>query len=208
MRNLIIILAIFCFGCNHSNQLKSEQLKDTIEKLRKRADYRPLNTDEAYDFINKYYLPRLDTMPTKRKIFIYALTGKNFKETFDRDKAAIEGKYSDDRGRNNKIVIEPSPPAFLDKSYIWDSKKLINTNVIADTGMLKIYEHSKHREIEEIKAWHKKFGFGYMIISYPQFNPNTKRLLIKEWIENSDWCGAGRERTLGFTKVSGGWKAD
>jgi len=47
-----------------------------------------------------------------------------------------------------------------------------------------------------------------MCISYPQYNTYTKRLVIREWVENDSFCGTGRESKFWFTKTASGWKAE
>ncbi len=171
--------------------------------MRKLSDFKPLNTVEAYDFINKYYLPRLDTMPTKRKIFIYALNGVDFKGIFNRNKAILKREYSEDTAVKAKKINPPPPPQILfDKKFCWDSKRLLNVTIIADTAILM----DNAKILRDFRAWHKKYGYGYMCISYPQYNPNTKRLILREWEENDDWCGTGRERKFYFTKTLNGWR--
>lgn len=193
-----------CIGCNYSSKIKEKRLKDTLEALKKLSDFRPLNSNEAYDFINRYYLPRLDTMPTKRKIFIYPLSGIDFKEIFKQEKVKLERKYySGDTIEKKSNVFFAPPSVFFYKSFSWDSKRLLNTKVIADTAISIEYA----KELKNHKIWHQKYGFGYMCISYPQYNPYTKRLVIREWIEDDDWCGTGRLKKFWFNKVRGGWKA-
>src|SRR5271165_2052826 len=120
-RVTIITLLMLCAGCNHTSKIKEKRLKDTLEALKKLSDFRPLNSTDAYDFINRYYLPRLDTMPTNRKIFIYALNGFDFKEVFSRNKAKLEKEYSGGTTVKADNVIPPPPPLFFDKRFRWDS---------------------------------------------------------------------------------------
>jgi hypothetical protein len=143
-------------------------------------------------------------MPTNRKIFIYALNGTDFTEVYIRNKAKLEKEYSLDTTIKTQNVIFAPPPIFFNKKVKWDSKRLLNTKVIADTVILM----DNAKILRDFKAWHNKYGFGYMCISYPQYNSNTKRLVLREWIENDDWCGTGRERKFYFTRVLNGWKAD
>ncbi|HEY4326985.1 MAG TPA: hypothetical protein VGN20_23565 [Mucilaginibacter sp.] len=179
-------------------------MKDTIEVIRKLADFRPLNLEDTYDFINRYYLPRLDTMPTKRKIFLYPINGVDFKEVFNYHKTKLEKEYAGDTNTKMQNLIPPPPQIFNDKTFSWNSKRLINTKIIADTTFLTNYT----KELKHIDIWHQKYGYGYMCISYPQYNSHTKRLVIREWTENNSFCGTGRERKFYFTRIPGGWKAD
>ncbi len=200
-RNLgrILTLAMILTGCNHSGKSRADKLKDTIEKLRKKADFKPLNEKEAYAFINNYYLPRLDTLPTKRKIAIHPLMGTNFKESFERVKAVIEAEFAGDTiGKQLPVVLAPPPPLKNDNAHQWDSKRLIRTRVITDTLKFRTTDHAAE--------WHKKFGFGYVCISYPQYNPNTKILVLTEWLENFSWCATGSETKLFYKKTANGWE--
>ncbi|MDB5122848.1 MAG: hypothetical protein JWP94_977 [Mucilaginibacter sp.] len=209
MSKLIVILSSILFvGCNHSAQIKEQQLRDTIESIRKLSDYKPLNLNDAYYFINKCYLPRLDSEPTKRKIFIYAISGVDFQEMYRRKKAILEKIYSGDTiqkiSRSNVYLAPPPPPPFFSKkTFKWDGKRLVNTKIITDTSRLKSYDSfAGHTEFR------KKFGFGYMCISYPQYNSYTKRLVIRQLVEDGSFCGTGRDISLYFTKIPGGWIAD
>ncbi len=205
---LIIILLT---GCNRATDAKRAKLNDTLAKLRKHAAYIPLDSAEVYDFINKYYLPGLDAVPTGRKVFFMPLKGRDFYQVYVQMKREMEAKYYGDTLFSRSLTsvkLLPPPPIMFDTTFRWNSKKLLNTTIIADISYLNILKETQTSTIKEIKAWHKKYGYGYVCISYPQYNPYTKRLLLREWVENSDWCGTGRYRDLSFTKVAGGWKAD
>jgi hypothetical protein len=174
----ILVFIVFCLSlprCNNSGQIKAQRLRDTIESLRRSTDYKPLDVAVAYDFINKYYLPRLDTMPTKRRIFIYPLTSRNFKQIFNEEKALLEAQYKGDTMiKTRKPVLFAPPPPFFDKQFNWDSKNLFKTKIIADTAVLMNFA----KILRNFKAFHRAYGFGYMCISYPQYNVYTKRLII------------------------------
>jgi hypothetical protein len=204
---IIISALMLCMGCNHSSDIKEKRLKDTLEALKKFSDFRPLNSADVYEFINRYYLPRLDTMPTKRKIFVYALNGLDFKEAFSRDKTKPEKEYSGDAiKKNGNITFAlPPPPMLFDKKFSWDSKRLLNTKIVSDTAILI----DQVNELKNYKIWHQKYGFGYVLISIPQYNPYTKRLIICESIEDAPgFCGACKLQRIWFTKIPGGWKAN
>jgi hypothetical protein len=197
----LLIIAVFFIDCHQSAKINGRNLSDTLEILKKKADFKPLNPTEAYNFINKYYLPRLDTTRTKRKILMYALKNIDFNERYKMHKGAMESEYAG----NKNTWIPPanlSPQSFLDKKFIWNAKMLLNTEVIEDSLLLI----RNPKLVMPLKKWRKKYGYGYMVISYPQYNPNTKILVFREWIENYDECGTGREREFWFTRIPGGWK--
>jgi len=211
MRKLLLPLCFILFtACNHISTVKEKQLADTLERLRKHAAYQPLDSAETYNFINKYYLPRLDTLHTGRKIFIYPLIGRDFKKIFKDDSTRLVAEYSRDTINTRKTVLQPPPimDFSFNEKYGWNNKKLLNTEIISDTSLVNQAKYPRHPAIEEVEAWHRKFHSGYICISYPQYNPYTKRLLIREWIESGYGCGTGRYNTFGFTKIPGGWKAD
>jgi hypothetical protein len=204
MRRLIFVLfSILFIGCNHSSQIKGRSLNDTLEAIKKLSDFKPLNQADAYDFINRYYLPRLDTLPTKRKIFLFALNGVDFKGYFKEYKDKLQREYAGDT-TIKAPPINLFPPTRFNKKFSWDSRRLLKTKIIADTEVLM----DNAKILKDFKAWHNVYGGGYMCISYPQFNSNTKRLVLREWLENRDQCGTGRERKFYFTRIPGGWKAD
>ena len=205
---IIPLLIILLTGCNRATDAKRAKLNDTLAKLREHAAYIPLDSAEVYDFINKYYLP--DAVPTGRKVFFMPLKGRDFYQVYVRMKKELEAKYNGDTLSSRSLTsvkLFPPPPIMFDTTFKWDSKKLLNTTVIADTSFLNILKETRTRTVKATEAWHKKYGYGYVCISYPQYNPYTKRLLLREWVENSDWCGT-RDRDLHFTKVAGGWKAE
>jgi hypothetical protein len=197
---LLMLFVAFICGCKGEGKLQAERrLADTIKELTRRADFRPLNQDEAYSFLNKYYLPGLDTLPTKRKIFIYPLAGTNFKKMLKRDIEKLTAEFDHEPVRNESIYLDP-PDFPLDSNYKWDSKKLINTVVVNDDspklGKSKL----------SVVVWHKKFGYGYMVVSYPMYNLNTKILQILQWDENFSSCGTGRDSRFFYKKTPGGWQ--
>jgi hypothetical protein len=73
MRKLLIFV-VLCLSCNREKaHYYTSAQQDTI----KMASYSRLNEKDAYDFINNYYLPRLDTLKTNRKIFIHPLKSRD-----------------------------------------------------------------------------------------------------------------------------------
>jgi hypothetical protein len=206
-RLYLILFSLSLFSCQHSVSIKARGLANALALLKKNSDFRPLNQDDVYDFMNKYYLPRLDSLRTKRKIFIHPLNGVDFKGLFNKDSIKLGKEYSLDKF-SNVILAPPSPPSLvLDKKFSWDSKKLSEAVIIKDeatnSGKANSYDNT-----DSIKSWHLKYGYGYMCVSYPQYNAYTKRLVIREWVENNDWCGTGRENKLWFTRTTKGWKIE
>jgi|GEM_PF-3399015 len=209
MRSFSLFFVIVLFAaCRPAVRINGRTLADTLEILKKKTDFRPLDSVEAYNFLNKYYLPRLDTSPTKRHVFIYQLKGRNFGNIYKNHEREILRLY----GGEKKIHTPPIshvPPLLYDTTLKWDGKKLDSTIIIADNVLIKtiknIYVPTTDNEIR--RAWHKRYGFGYTCISYPQYNANTKILIMREWIEDLDWCGTGRESIFHYKKTAGGWEA-
>jgi hypothetical protein len=118
----------------------------------------------------------------------------------------LEARYSGDT-----IIKTGKPPPVpwitSDRSVAFNGKKLSGTRVIADTLTTTKKQGSMVYDSIGVRAWHKMFGYGYMCISYPQYNANTKILVLREWIENYDWCGTGRESVFHYKRIAGGWKA-
>jgi hypothetical protein len=195
-------------GCHQPVSIKAKRLADTLAKLRKLSDFRPLDQEEAYAFMNRYYLPRLDSLPTKRKIFIHPLTGVDFKELFIEDSVKLQKEYEADSTHkvSNAAFIRP-PSLNLDQKFNWDNKKLINAVVIKPYTTNSASENSLYNT-NNIKAWHRRYGYAYMCVSYPQYNPYTKYLLVREWVENEDFCENCIESKFWFVKTPSGWKGD
>ncbi|MBE9664678.1 hypothetical protein [Mucilaginibacter myungsuensis] len=94
MRYLTLLIIAFSLTACHSKPgPKDKWLQDTLAELRKKADFKPLPLHEAYDFINKYYLPKLDSLPIHRTIFVHPLTGKDFQLVFKNDSALLGSKH-------------------------------------------------------------------------------------------------------------------
>jgi len=193
------VLFLIFIGCDRSGQLKKDKLQDTLEKLKRETDFKPLSQDEVYAFLNDCYLPRLDSFLTKRKICIHPLKGVDFTSTYESQKEMIEARFSGDTNYKGKVILAPLE-LDSDTTYSWDVSRLINTRVITDT-LLKRQDEEAH------KIWLKEFNRGYMCISYPQYNANTNVLIIKQWYENHSKCGTGRESILRFKKIVQGWQA-
>ncbi|WP_295673501.1 hypothetical protein [uncultured Mucilaginibacter sp.] len=208
MRKLYLILfSLSLFSCHHAVSIKAQRLADALAVLKRNSEFRPLNKDDAYDFMNKYYLPRLDSLETGRKIFIHPLTGVNFKDLYIEDSIKLQKGYSADSTRKFTTETRPPRPPLLklDDNFKWNNKKLLKAVVINDYIKTSGKDNS-YDNVDSIKAWHHKYGYGYMCVSYPQFNAYTKRLVIRQWVENDDWCGTGRESKFWFTRTAMGWK--
>jgi hypothetical protein len=199
---LIIVISLSFAGCKNNRIINGKSLQDTLKAIERSTDYRPLKSADAYNFINTYYLPRLDTMPTGRKIFIYPIGGVDFKKNFEISKERLSIEYS---GDTTQQIPNLSPTIFsIDSTFKWDGRKLLNTRIIKDSIAVTFND----KNIKYYKLWHSKYGYGYMCISYPQYNANTNRLEISEWLENSSFCGTGRNRKFYYNKIPGGWKID
>jgi hypothetical protein len=207
MRKFIPLLAILC-SCNFNHNERLIKLQDTIALVKKKLDYKPLDSAEAYAFINKYYLSRLDTMPTKRKLYLYPLVGKDNKVIFDDFVRRVTAEYNGDTIAGKKVILHPPDPILMDTNSNWNKQRLLNVMIVTDVEEANMFKNGYDHTVSESKAWHKKFGYGYMCISYPVYNNYTKRIRIREWIENANWCGTGRENEFYFKKVPGGWQAD
>jgi hypothetical protein len=208
MRKLTIFFVLISFvGCHHAVDIKLKKLQDSIEVLRKKIDYRPMDSAEAYDFINKYYLPRLDTLKTKRRLSLYPASGRNFKALFLSDSITLTKKY-----RNETIPAEVDTDFFKELypniHSTWNQKRFINTTLITDTIFSNQFISHHKISIKEITAWHKKFGFGYTCISYPLYNANTKRIYMYEVSVHSVGAidGNTSEKGISFQKKATSWQ--
>lgn len=203
MKNLFLIfLILIAFDCNNNRQEKV--LEKKIDSLRLKADFSPMAQSEAYDFINEYYIPKLQSGLSKYKLYIHPLKGKDFTQVFKRDSVAFTLAYF---GKNTDVITIPPPiaPILFDTTQIWNYKKLKNIQLVTDSLLKSIYKLPIN---ERRKAWAKNFDNGYMNISYPQYNKHSKRLVVRQWFENGDWCGTGREHFFWYSKVAGGWQLD
>jgi hypothetical protein len=108
------------------------------------------------------------------------------------------------------IILTPSDFS-TDSAYNWDQSKLKDVRVISNKELddLNKYKIKPHALFDSLYAkWKQKFGYGYTCISYPMYNPYTKRMFINEWIENNYFCGTGKDRRFVYTKVNGKWVAE
>jgi len=211
MRKLIpLVLILFC-SCRHADNAKYKQLQDTLERLRKKTDFRTLDSAEAYDFINNYYVHVLDSLKLKRKLFIYPLVGKDFQVIYNCDAAHLKALYNNDTAFLNAHANPKLIPyeITIDKQHPWNKIRLSNINLITDTLMLALFENHWRLNNNEIEAWYKKFGYGYTCISYPLYNLHTKRLLIRQYSIHGIGAvdGNATESWLGFQKTPKGWQA-
>jgi len=208
MRKLIIPFVLISFmGCNHAIDTKLKKLQDSIDVIRKKTDYRPMDSAEAYTFINKYYLPRLDTLKTKRRLFLYPVCGRDFKALFLKDSITLTKKY-----RNEKTPIEIDTDFFKESfpniHSTWNQKRFLNTTLITDTIFSNQFISYHKISFKEIITWHKKFGHGYTCISYPLYNAYTKRLYMYEVSVHSVGAidGNTSENGISFQKTANGWR--
>ncbi|OOQ57948.1 hypothetical protein BC343_09735 [Mucilaginibacter pedocola] len=191
-------------ACDTKNRRKEQLLQAKLAKLRLAADFKPLDEAEAYDFINRYYLPRLDTLPYKGKIYIHPLQGKDFDAIFKTESLKLTQDTQGIKKHPDEVIL-PAPPGFYDTTRTWDAKRFRNIRVIPDSLIVSTSIRGDDLT-ERLKLWRKRFEWGYVSISYPQYNPHTKILVLREWIENGDWCGTGREQEFWFKKTPGGWR--
>ena len=185
-----------------------KQLQDTLAKLRVKADFKPLPKEEAYAFINKYYLPRLDTTPIHRRIFVHPLSGINFQKIFENDSILLVEKYLKDsvKTQTSDNKLHPPPSGLYNNNYNWDEQRFVNTSLASDSLQKQLSKHRGNGYLNNLKAFRKQFGDGYMIISYPLYNAHTNKLIINEWLEDAGWCGTGKDRKYLFKKIPGGWE--
>jgi hypothetical protein len=139
MRKLIPLLAIFC-SCNFNHNEQLIKLQDTIALVKKKLDYKPLDSAVCYAFINKYYLPRLDTMPTKRKLYIHPLVGKNSKVIFDDFVRRVTAEYNGDRIESKKVILRPPDPILMDTNSNWNKQRLLNVMIITDVEEANMFK--------------------------------------------------------------------
>nr|WP_294943607.1 hypothetical protein [uncultured Mucilaginibacter sp.] len=205
MRNLALILCfLMVAACNTESRRQEKMLQAQLKKKRAAADFKPLGETEAYDFINRYYLPHLDTLPYKRKIFIHPITGRDFCEVFKRDSLALVKKTKGNNPNVREVITLP-PTEFYDTTRKWNGSLLKNVRLIKQNEVIDISIEGDDFT-RRLALWRKRFGIGYVSISYPQYNPHTKKLFFREWVEDGGWCGTGREREFLFVRVAGGWR--
>lgn len=189
MQRLIWLLVFILASCNQTKKPGQTSADGNKEQI-KQATYRYLDEDQGYDFLNKYYLPRLDSLETGRKIYIHPINKPDFlKETF-----------------RDKTKIYPPRPIIVDSAFDWNIKKLKNVRVILGKELKELKQYKTQDSLYSV-FWKRKFGKGFIYISRPAYNQYTNRIIVREWIQNNDWCGTDRERLLSFSKTeSGGWR--
>jgi hypothetical protein len=192
MRKLLFIAIVFV-SCNRTKEHHYTAAQQDTIRL---ASFFRLNEKEAYDFINNYYLLRLDTLGTKRKIFIHPLKSRD-----------VLGDYL--KKINNPPIKGPvmiSPDFGTDSTFSWDQSKLKSAHIVSDRELADLgkYNTNSHDSLYAVK-WRQKFGFGYTCISYPMYNPYTKRMVIYEWLENNFFCGNGRDHKFWYKKTGDKW---
>ncbi|MCO4292714.1 hypothetical protein NF867_07560 [Solitalea sp. MAHUQ-68] len=181
MRQLIFLLVFSLVSCGQTKTPKDL----TNEEMIKKATYRYLDEKQSYLFVNNYYLPRLDTLVTGRKIFIHPINKPDFLRRIKGD---------------NKYYLEP---LIIDSTYRWDPKKFKNIRVISNDDFNELLLFKEQDSLYKV-LWKRKFNRGYVCISRPAYNPYTKRILIREWIENNLDCGTGREKLLSYKLTENG----
>ncbi|HTH82468.1 MAG TPA: hypothetical protein VL490_06015 [Mucilaginibacter sp.] len=207
MRKLLPLIFLFLCSCVHVNDANYQELQDTIQKLKKKTDFQPLDSAHAYDFINKYYLPLMDTLLSGRKLLLYPINGEDFTAIFKDDVIKLTAEYNKDTATINKrSKMYPPPPlgVLFDRYHPWNENKLSNITLIADTQI-----YYSRADWDKINLWDKKYaGHGYVGISYPLYNKYTNRLYLREYVIRSVG-GIDEnhfENNLWFKKIPKGWK--
>ena len=172
---LTFLFSILLFNCN------SNRADHRYVELFKKSDFVYLNKDQSYNFINNYYLKRLDSLETGRKIFIHPINKPDFTSKINVD--------------TTKITIRPPEQIMEDTTFTWNIKRLNNVIIISKNDINDLEKYKK-QELAYSEQWKKKFGSGFVYISRPAFNSHSKRIIIREWIENNNFCGTDREKTL------------
>ncbi len=197
---LFLILIAFC-GCKNAGEnLRAKKLQDTLAKLKLITDFKPLTQADAYAFLNDYYLPHLDSLPVKRKLYIHPLIGIDYKKMFFYAKKELEVKYSDDSLKIVPPAVILAPPQLYNKSFNWDKWKLHNILLIVGNERLPL------KNVKTAKVWPNALYYAYMSVSYPIYNAHTNILSITERFEGLTDCGTGRDNIYRFTKTATGWK--
>ncbi|MCO4292257.1 hypothetical protein NF867_05195 [Solitalea sp. MAHUQ-68] len=165
--------------------MRNEKLPPTKCLCQLGVTYRYLDEKQSYLFINEYYLPRLDTIVTGRKFFIHPINKPDFPRRIK---------------SNVKHYLEP---LIIDSNYRWDSQRLKNVRVVSNEDFKELLP-LKEQDFMYSVLWRRKFNKGYVCISRPAYNSYTKRILIREWIENNLDCGTGREKLLSYKLAENG----
>lgn len=202
----LLFLSLLLTACNSKQSALDKRLQDTLAKLRIRSDFKPLPEKEVYAFLNKYFFQHLDEI--HRQIFIHPLNDPDFKEIFKKDSVSLVSKYAADSSKASKVFLAPPPPFNLsvNDKLTWDQSKL-NCIIIKNDSLIIALNKPGTSSTTDYKLFRKKYGLGYVIISYPLYNPHTKMLIIREYFEDAGWCGTGKDRKFRYLKTSNGWQA-
>jgi hypothetical protein len=192
---------MFFSGCHQVDEQKLKKLNDSVAVLKNKYDFRPLNEKQAYEFMNKYYLPTLDTVFPGRRIFVHPLVREDLKNSLDVQLCKLKNEFDKD-----SVVKVPSLREIVlgsaDDRYSWKAKKLVNTTLI-------LTRHPSFSEsIDLSNAWLKKYLINdYIFVSYPQYNPHSRVLVIDEYHNEGNWCGVHKDpRRFVYLRIPGGWK--
>ena len=185
MRRLVFVFSCFIsVSCSEPTKI-SNSLNQEQEEFQKKALYVYLNDSLTYDFINSYYLNRLDILETGRKLFVHPINKPKFVY-----RPAADSK---------KNIISLPEPIVTDLNFTWDSNRIKNTKIINSYDI-----NDLHQSTSSSVSFKKKFGKGYVCISRPAYNSHTKRIIIREWIENGSSCGTDREQMLSYRLTKNG----
>lgn len=201
MAFMLLLCSLLTVACQHAPTVQEKQLADTLAKLSKKAAFVPMDSTSAYKLINEAYLPRLDSLPIKRRIFFRLLKGYDFKAILKRDSAYLARKYQDESFNEPNMSLVPKfGNDIVDTRHSWNYNRLVNTTLIFSRVTNKI-RNPNQKDIRRIA------GNGYVLLSYPQYNPNTKTALLEEVFEDEfiHTCGTGLDNIVGFKQVGGKW---
>lgn len=196
MRKILFLMIITLTSCHQPDNSDKPKLSTYQLEGIKRTTYKPMTEQEAYDFINQYYLPSLDSSPTKRKIYIHPINLPDLSYRF---------KQPESKDLSGHILIIPPPPVRINTSFKWDKAKLQHIELITDDE-LNQFKNRFNSDTNYYQEWHHHFGIGYMSISYPAYNSYIKRIVIRQWFENHTSCGTDRDKLLYYTKTANGWR--
>ncbi|GAB3928758.1 hypothetical protein [Mucilaginibacter myungsuensis] len=110
-------------------------------------------------------------------------------------------------GRNTSdIKLYPPPTGLYNDTFSWEVKRFVKTKLASDSLEREFFKKKDKGYLNKVIAFHKKFGAGYMMVSYPQYNAKTNKLVIEDWLEDAGWCGTGKDTKYTFEKTANGWK--